>query len=192
MTTIHFDKKLTCGSDFVAVRIIDMCDTLKAGNIWLPDVYEANGRLAHCQVLDIGQNAHDKTGVNVGDYVMIDRLATFAWTEPVAALKYDSVIVLSNKDRTDFYPLKDAMFVEPDNHDQITKVGGVYVSNYEGRMNSGVIRKINFEHTDAYPFSVGDRVMLIKGGDSVTLGDRQYYIYKKDMIVCVIEDDDAV
>lgn len=114
MNTIQFDKKLTCGSDFVAVEVLDTCEELKIGNIWLPDSARSNERLAHCRVTDIGTNAKEKTGVEVGDYVMIDRLATFAWTSPTAALKYDSVICKTNADKTDFWPNADSMFVEPD------------------------------------------------------------------------------
>ena len=36
MTTIKFDKKLICGPEFVAVRIIENCDDIKVGSIWLP------------------------------------------------------------------------------------------------------------------------------------------------------------
>lgn len=35
MTTIQFDKKLECGPEFVAVRIIENGEDLKVGNIWL-------------------------------------------------------------------------------------------------------------------------------------------------------------
>jgi len=48
MNTIQFDKKLTCGSDFVAVTVIDTTEELKIGNIWLPQDAEANSRLAFC------------------------------------------------------------------------------------------------------------------------------------------------
>ena len=119
---------------------------------------------------------------------MIDRLATFAWTAPAAALKYDSVICKTNSTKTDFWPLKDSMFVAPDKKNDVTDVNGIAVLNYEHRLNTGVIVKTAFEKTDDYPFEPGQRVMLVKGGDHIQIGEASFHIFKKDMIVCVIED----
>lgn len=188
MTTIQFDKKLKCGSDFVAVTVIDVQDEAKVGNIYLPDSFASNGRLAHCKVEDVGKNAKEKLGIDVDDYVMIDRLATFAWTSPSAALKYDSVICKTNKDRTEFFPLKDTLFVEPDQKDNMTEVGGLLIANYDKRLNLGTITKVGFEKTDEYPFAIGDKVMMVKGGDLLDTGDVKIHIFKKDMIVCTVED----
>ena len=188
MTTIQFDKKLKCGNDFVAVRVIDTQDEVKVGNLYLPDSYAQNGRLAFCQVEDVGINAKEKLGISSGDYVMIDRLATFAWTSPSAALKYDSVICKTNKDKTEFFPLKDTLFVEPDQKDNMTDVGGLLVANYDKRLNLGTIVKANFEKSNEYPFGVGDRVMLVKGGDVIDMGEVKIHLFKKDMIVCTVED----
>ena len=188
MTTIQFDKKLKCGNDFVAVEVLDTQDELKVGSVYLPDSFGSNMRLAHCKVTDVGVGAKDRLSIDAGDYVMIDRLATFAWTAPSAALKYDSVIMKTNADRTSYEPLKDMMFVEPDQKDDITEVNGVLVTNYDARLNTGTITKIGFEKSDEYPFEVNDKVMLVKGGDEIDLDGSKIYIYKKDMIVCKIED----
>ena len=188
MTTIEFDKKLKCGSDFVAVRVISNDEEMSIGGIYLPDTFQANGRLAFCQVEDIGKTAAEKTGVEVGDYVMIDRLATFAWTAPSAALKYDSIICKTNEDRSDYFPLEGSLFVEPDAKEDVTDVNGIYVANYIKRLNTGIVTKVGFEKSDEYPFGVGDKVMLVKGGDQIQLGDKVVHIFKKDMIVCTIED----
>ena len=102
MNLIQFDKKCKCGPEFVCVRILENCDELKVGNIYLPSSSQANSRMAHCIIEDIGYKAAEEYGLNVGDYVLIDRLATFAHTFPVAVLKYNSVIVKTNKDKTDF------------------------------------------------------------------------------------------
>ena len=188
MTTIQFDKKLKCGNVFVAVRVLDVQNETKIGNVYLPDTYASNGRLAHCKVEDVGSGAKEKLGIEVGDYVMIDRLATFAWTAPVAALKYDSVICKTDEGKTDFFPLKDMLFVEPDKKDSMTEVGGLLVANYDKRLNLGTVTKTNFEKTDEYPFEAGDKVMLVKGGDLLDTGDVKIHIFKKDMIVCTVED----
>lgn len=188
MTNIQFDKTLKCGADFVSVKIIENGEQQHYGNIILPDTYEANGRLAFAEVMDVGVNAHEKLGIVVGDYVMIDRLATFAHTAPSAALKYDSVICKANKDKSDFFPLKDTLFVENDQKDETINVGGVYVQNYADRLNTGTILKVGFEANESYPFNVGDHVMMVKGGDMIKLSDKVVHIFKKDMIVCTIED----
>ena len=188
MTTIEFNKKLTCGNDFVAVEVLNVQNEIKQGSIWLPADTGSNSRLAFCRVDNIGKNAHEITGIEPGDYVMIDRLATFAWTAPAAALKYDSVICKTNSTKTDFWPLKDSMFVAPDKKNDVTDVNGIAVLNYEHRLNTGVIVKTAFEKTDDYPFEPGQRVMLVKGGDHIQIGEASFHIFKKDMIVCVIED----
>ena len=188
MTTIQFDKKLKCGNDFVAVEVLDIQNETKVGSVYLPDSYAANGRLAHCKVTDVGRNAKDKLGIEVGDYVMIDRLATFAWTAPSAALKYDSVICKTNDKKTEYFPLKDTLFVVPDQKNDQTDVNGVIVINYEKRLNLGTIEKMGFEKSDEYPFDIGDKVMLVKGGDLLDMGDVKINIFKKDMIVCTVED----
>ena len=96
MNYTEFDKKCKCGPEFVCVRIIEKCDQLKVGNVWLPGNAAANGRLAHCIIEDVGSVSAEKYGLEVGDYVMIDRLATFSHTAPVALLKYENVIVKTN------------------------------------------------------------------------------------------------
>ena len=53
---------------------------------------------------------------------------------------------------------------------------------------NGIITKIGFAPSDEYPFKEGDKVMLVKGGDVVSFGNSRIHIFKKDMIVCTIED----
>lgn len=188
METIEFNKKMKCGADFVAVTVLDTQEDLKIGNVYLPDSVGANGRLAHCRVDDVGTTAAEKLGIKPGDYILIDRLATFAWTAPKAALKYDSVICLSNEKKTECFPLKDCMFIEPDAHESITDVGGFYVKDYDRRLNTGTVVKTNFEKTAAFPFEPGQKVMLVKRGDAIEFGERMYHSISKDMVVCTVED----
>lgn len=188
MTTIQFDKKLKCGSDFVAVEVLDVQNESKVGNIYLPDSFMENGRLAHCRVADVGVGAKEKLGIEVGDYVLVDRLATFAWTAPSAALKYDSVICKTNEDKSEHFPLKDMLFVEPDEKSNVSEVNGVAVVNYDKRLNLGTVTKTGFEKSSEYPFGIGDKVMLVKGGDVLDVGGSKLYIFKKDMVVCTVEE----
>ena len=186
MTTLQFDKKVECGPEFVALRILENCDQLKVGNIWLPEMTGANARLAHCIIENCGTKAADEYGIKAGDYVMIDRLSTFAHTAPVCLCRYNNVICLTNKDRTEFRPLKDMVFVEPDEKEAIAKVGNIYVPGaYDDKLNIGTVTDINVKDS-AYPFKKGDKVLVTKGADMVEFGECKIYIYKKDMLICRI------
>ena len=63
MNYTEFDKKCKCGPEFVCVRIIEKCDQLKVGNVWLPGNAAANGRLAHCIIEDVGSVSAEKYGL---------------------------------------------------------------------------------------------------------------------------------
>ena len=78
--------------------------------------------------------------------------------------------------------------IEPNEKENVSNVGGIYLTNYADRLNTGKIIKIGFDKNDEYPFSVGDTVMMVKGGDVVRFSDKTLHIFKKDMIVCTIED----
>lgn len=185
MNLIHFDEKVECGPEFVALRILENCDQLKVGNIWLPQQAAANARLAHCVVEDCGSKAAEEYGLSKGDYVLIDRLATFAHTAPVCLARYNNVICLSNEANSEFRPLKGMLFVEPDEKGE-KQVGGVYVpAGYDDKLNTGTVTAENVQDPE-YNFKVGDRVLMTKGADIVDIGERRVYIYKKDMVICRI------
>lgn len=188
MTTIEFDKKVVCGPEFVAVRILENCDELQIGSIWLPQSTESNARLAHCKIEALGQKAAEEYGIAVGDYVMIDRLSTFAHTAPVALLKYNNVICKTNADKSDFWPLRNMMFVEPEKKDNVTDVGGVFITNYAEKLNIGKIWKMNCDAELNLPFKENDKVLVTKGADIIQLGNIVLHIFKHDMIICRIED----
>ena len=111
MNHIQFDKKLICGPEFVAVRIIENSDELKVGNIWMPQMCHENARTAFCKVENVGSKAAEEYGIAEGDYVIIDRLSTFAHTAPVAAVKYNNVICKTNETNTEYFPLKNMALV---------------------------------------------------------------------------------
>jgi len=189
MTTLEFDKKVECGPEFVALRILENCDQLKVGNIWLPDMTGENARLAHCIIEDVGSKAAEEYGLKVGDYVMIDRLSTFAHTAPVCVCRYNNIICLTDASRSEFRPLLGMAFVEPERKEDVANVNGVYVpGNYDDRLNVGTVTAVNINDA-GYPFKTGDKVVVTKGADVMELGERKVYIYKKDMLVCRITED---
>ena len=185
MDIIKFDEKVQCGPEFVALRLLDNCDDLKVGNIWLPQTAGANERLARCVIEDCGSKAAEEYGIKAGDYVMIDRLSTFAHTAPVCLVKYNNVICLTDENGESFKPLKGMLFVEPDQKDSVTNVGGVYVQDYDEKLNTGTVTASAVDDA-GYPFAVGDKVLVVKGGDQMVVGDKTVHIYKKDMLICKI------
>lgn len=189
MTTIDFDKKLVCGPEYVAVRIIENCDDLKVGSIWLPQTANQNSRLAFAKVENVGSKSAEEYGLKEGDYVLIDRLSTFAHTAPVAAIRYNNVICKANETNSEFYPLKNMLFVEPTEKQAMSKVNNIYVpSSYDDKLHTGTITKMNCDEELKLPFKVGDKVLLSSGADLVKLGETTINIYKHDMIVATIED----
>jgi len=193
MNTINFNEKVQCGPEFVALRILDNLEDMELGGVWLPDSVCANSRLAFCVIEDVGSKAADEYGIKVGDYVMIDRLSTYAHTAPICMCRYNNVICLTDKDRTDYYPLRNMLFAEMDEKGDVTNVDGVYVENYAERLNIGRITAENLdeETKKTCSFKTGDRIIMTKGPDVVRIGDRTLYIYKHDMIVCKVLEKDA-
>lgn len=190
MNLITFDKKCICGPEFVCVRIIENCDNLKVGDIYLPNTTMLNSRLAHCIVEDVGWKSAEEYGLNVGDYVLIDRLSTFAHTAPVALLKYNNIIVKTDANRSEFFPLKNMIFVQPDTKPTATNLDGILVpSSYDEKLKTGKILKLNVDKNLKTPFKVGDKVMLSNSGDIIDLGNVKLHIYKHDDLICSINED---
>lgn len=181
---IEFDKKVKCGPEFVALRMLDKCDNIEFGGIYLPQTTATNMRLGFYIIEDIGSKASEETGLSVGDYVLADRLSSFAHTEPVCLMKYNNIICKTNKDRNAYSPLRNQVFVKHDKKEDVSNVGGVYVQNYTAKLNTGTIVSINVDDTANLPFQAGDKVMLVKGGDQIDLGDATFTIYKPDMLIC--------
>ena len=186
-----FDKEITyCNDEYVAVRLmtdVDKENEISIGGIILPGTHQENGRLFQAQILKVGKVAHEKYGIEEGDYVFIDFLATYGHSYPIATLKYDSVIYKTNVDATEFYPLKDMCFVEATKTEDVTNLNGIYVPNYSERLMTGKIIKKNFDDDS---INIGDTIILTKGSDNVKIGNRSIKIYKKDMIVAVVKDDE--
>ena len=188
MNTISFDKKVICGPEFVALRIIDNLNDMQLDGVWLPDTVEANNRLAHCIIENVGSKAAEEYGIKIGDYVMIDRLSTFAHTSPVCMCRYNNVICKTNKDRSEYHPLRNMLFVELDEKNNVSNVDGVYIENYANKLNIGYItdENLDIDIKETVGFNLGDSIGMTKGPGIVSIGDRLLYIYKHDMIVCKV------
>jgi co-chaperonin GroES (HSP10) len=185
--TINFNKKCTPATDYVVLRVIDRNDNMSLGGILLARSNFSNERLGFYQVEDVGENAHEQYGLEKGDYVVADRLAQCYPTEPICVMKYVNVIARTNKDNSQFSPLKNMVFVK-DEQNTVQNVGGVLVDNYNKSLRIGEVVAMNLSDDIKVPFKKGDKVMLSKGGDSFQVGTEHVYIYKHDMIVAKVEE----
>lgn len=184
---IKFDKKVQCGADYVALRVIDNATQLEVDGIILSESSFVNNKLGFYQIEDVGETAAKEYGLQVGDYVLADRLSIFYKSEPIGIIKYNNIIVKTNKDQSEYYPLKDMCFVNVEKP-QIENSGGIYLQNDNERMKTGIITAKNMSKDVVFPFEIGDKVLLVKGADAVQLGNSTIFIYKHDMLLCKIKD----
>ena len=186
-TLIQFDKECVPTSEYVVLQIINRNDEIKLDQIYLPGNARANDRLGHYKVLAVGDKAASEYGLIPGDYVVADRLAQTYQTAPVAVMKYVNVIAKTNEANNQFEPLKNMVFVK-DQIEETTKVGEIYIQNYNKKINIGTIVSMNIDPSITVPYQKGDKVMLSKGGDSFQIGNQHVFIYKYDMIACKVLD----
>jgi co-chaperonin GroES (HSP10) len=185
--TINFNKKCIPATDYVVLRVIDRNDNMKMGGILLSKNNFSNERLGFYQVEEVGENAHNEYGLEKGDYVVADRLAQCYPTEPICVMKYVNVIAKTNKDNSQYSPLKNMVFVK-DEVNTTQNINGILVNNYNKSLKIGEVVSMNISDDITVPYKKGDKVMLSKGGDSFQIGTEHVYIYKYDMIVAKVEE----
>ena len=188
---INFDKKVVCGPEYVALREMPKASEIKVGNLVLSNHSMANEKLAHYVIEDIGFVAAKEFGLKVGDYVLADKSASFYHSSPVALFKYTNVILKTNEDRTEFYPLKNSVFVSEDEYDK--SMNGFVINVNTDKIRTGKIIDMNISEDDYndYPFKVGDHVMLVRTGDFVSMNSKtlqKLWIFKPEMLICKLED----
>lgn len=185
MLNCHFDEKVECGTIYVALRKLEENREINVGGFVLAEKSFENGKLGLFQVESIGSIAADETGLAVGDIVFADTLASFYHSEPVCLMRYDNIILKTNREKTDFWPLSNKIVVECE-QGETTKVGGLWMQR-EDTVKTGVIVKQNLKKPEIWPFKIGDRVLLTKkGGTFVAFGMRQLFIYNGEDILCKI------
>lgn len=186
MQTIKFDKKLKCGPDYVAVRILDNAEDIKVGNIYLSKDIAVNSRMALAKVEDSGTEAQKVRGIMPGDYVLIDRLSTYGHTFPVAALRYDNVLAKTDENRTAFRPLLGMLVVEEEKTE--SKVGQLYVPGYSDKLKTGKVVEANLTPECKIDVKPGDKIILSKKSDLIELEKKTLRCYKEEDLVAVISE----
>ena len=181
------------------LRIIDN-DTLssKSNGFVIGDDSLRNLRVGFAQIETIGQEAKEKTGLDVGTYVYFDKLATFYHTEPIGLVRWNALIMESNLEKTKYRAMAGRCIVQEVNLEDEETGGFVIPSSDE--MKVGVIKSITppYERAEStYPFKVGDKILLTKEecdtlhgfkGDSELDPSKHIHIYKTDAIICKIND----
>ena len=185
--TIHFDRKCIPTADYVVLEVVNRNDSMEMDGILLAQSNYSNERLGHYKVLEVGENAAREYGLVPGDFVVADRLAQTYKTEPVAIMKYVNIIAKTDKDASTFSPLKNMVFVK-DFAESTQDVGGILVANYNKSLKIGEVVSMNVDPSLNVPYKKGDKVMLVRGGDSFTVGTDHVFIYKYDMICAVVKD----
>ena len=185
---INFDAKVECGPEYVALRELDHKNEIKVGNLVLSNHSMANEKLAKYKVESVGSVAAKEYGLKIGDYVLADKCASFYHSYPVSLFKYNNVIAKANEDFSEFKPVKNTIFVA---EDEFNKVYGNFMVNANSdHIRTGTIVDMNISEDDFndYPFKVGDHVMLVKGGDVISMNGKHMFIFKPDMLICKIVD----
>ena len=180
---IPFDKKVKCGAEFVALRVISDGKIINFENIQLAESANSNEKLGFYIVEDVGETAAKEYGLKVGDYVLADRLSTFYKTEPVCLMEYKNIVVKTNKDRSRYFPIKNSVFVVPDKDEN--EDSGFFVPS---KLKFGKIVAMNIADDVVFPFSIGDRVLLVKDADYISVGTKELYIYRPQSLICKIEE----
>ena len=188
MVNIYFEEKCIPNNDYVVIRIIDDGSEVKAGSIVLAESSFSNEKLAFGKIEAVGKNAAEKYGLESGQYCLFDRLATFYHSAPICIVKYENIIVLTNEDRSKYFPVKGTVFVDETKDEAFENKKGIFVvDTAEDKMHVGKITEMWLSEEDDFPFKVGDEVMLVKGADHVQLNGRSIFIYKPESIIVKIE-----
>lgn len=196
---IHFEKDCEPASDIVVLKIIDS-DTLssKDKGFVIGDETLRNLRVGFAQIEKIGSEAKERTGLDVGKFVYYDKLAVFYHTEPIGLVRWNALIMESNLEKTKYKAMAGRCIVQE--VDLGNEEAGGFVIPGSDEMHIGVIKSITPPYTvnpEAYPFKVGDKILLTKEerdtlhgfkGDSELDPSKPILIYKTDAIIAKIND----
>ena len=139
---IHFDNEnIVPATDCVVIKIHDS-DTLssKSSGFIIGDDGLRNLRVGFAQIIKIGKEAKERTGLSEGSWVYYDKLSTFYHTEPIAVLRYNGLIMETNEPKTKYRALEGRVIVqeikENDDSDKL------FVIPTSKEMKIGIIKSI--------------------------------------------------
>ena len=197
---IHFDRDCEPASDIVVLRIIDR-DTMssKDSGFVIGDDTLRNLRLGFARVEKIGREAKENTGLDIGAYVFYDKLATFYHTEPVAMLRWNAIIMETNREKTKYRAMAGRCIVQEVDDKGSGEDSGFIIPTSD-ELKIGVIKSITPPYegeNNASNFKVGDKILLTKDehdtlhgfkGDSSLDPTKPILIYKTDAIIAKVNN----
>lgn len=196
---IYFNNEnLTPATDCVVIKITDS-DTLasQSSGFVISEESLRNMRVGFAQVLRLGKEAKERTGLSEGSWVYYDKLSTFYHTEPVAVLRYNGLIMETNAEKTKYRALEGRVIVQEFKEKEESK--SLFVIPTAKEMKVGIIKSITPPYDGKeIPFSVGDKILLTKDecdelngftGDNDLDPTLPIYIYKTENIICKINED---
>lgn len=200
---IYFDKECEPANDIVVLKVIesDTITTKKDGFV-IGDDMMRNMRVGFYQIVKIGSEAKKKTSLDVGSYVFADRLASFYHTEPIALMRYNALIMESNKEKTKYRALGGRCIVQPIEYgkNEGNQSGFSFAIPESQDLKYGIVKSITppYEGDDgnnASNIKAGDKILLTKEecdvlhgfrGDETLDPTKPIYIYKTSAILCKI------
>lgn len=189
---IEFNEKVIPNIDYVAIRLKDYNTHMNVGGIVLSEEAYANGKLALGQIEAIGSKAKKDYGLDVGDYVMFDRLATAYQTKPIMLIEYHNIIVKCNEDGSKYFPIRNTIFVESDVTSE-QSVGGIYLTKNDRHLRTGKIVDMNIDRDSddigakEFPFDIGDEILITRHSDDIQLELKYINVFKPNQVICKIE-----
>jgi len=174
--------------DKVALRIIDIGSERKVGEIIVQESAELNNRVGRYEVIAVGEEASEEYGLQVGDYVMADRLAVYYDTGPICVMDYNNVIYKVDENGAHPEPLKGMVFTEEIKKDDIYKEGGLFIASRTNHVPIGLITKMNIDEVKYPDINIGDQIIMTDGADICIISNKKIRIYKPYMIIAKVED----
>lgn len=88
----EYAKTLGAVGNKVAIRRMEKYHDVVMDGIIIPETADVNGRMTKGEVVSVGREAAEKTGLKAGDLVLYDTMSAFYDHHPVIVTKYENVI----------------------------------------------------------------------------------------------------
>ena len=162
------------GGEMCCLKAVVEETTQKYGEFIIPDRVAKNERSIYYEVIKIGSDVTELTGVREGDFVFVDALARFADTYPISFINCRNILFMTDSEGKTVKARKYRMIariVEPSSEsgaDGIIRLTGIdpyaeVVSIGEGCEDRG--------------YKVGDRLSVSSNADLYMFGGVKYFDY---------------
>lgn len=164
----------TMGNEMCCLRAVMEDTTQKYGEFIIPDRVAKNERSIYYEVLKVGSDVTELTGVREGDFVFVDALARFADTYPISFINCRNILFITDSEGRAIKARKYRMIakiVEPSSEngsDGFIRLSGI--DPYAEVVSIG-------EGCDDRGYKVGDRLSVSSNADLYMFGGVKYFDY---------------